>query len=154
MSLDAETLGEPTRASRSNPIGLARHLAATPFIYAVLLPLLVLDAFVSLYQSFCFRLWRLPRAKRSAYFRIDRHRLEYLNPVQKLNCVYCGYANGVLAFAAEVASRTEQYWCPIQHETPTAAPHKRYAGFVAYGDRRDLQARWGRLRDDLARGRD
>ncbi len=81
--------------------------------------------------------------------RIDRHKLAYLSPLQKLNCVYCGYANGVLGFAREVAARTEQYWCPIQHETPPEAPHDRYPRFVAYGDSHDLAARWRALRDEL-----
>jgi hypothetical protein len=59
----------------------------------VLVPLAFLDAAVSLYQAVCFRLWRLPRARRRDCFRIDRHKLAYLSPLQKLNCVYCGYAN-------------------------------------------------------------
>lgn len=130
-------------------VSWARHLIAAPFIYLVLIPLVVLDLAVNLYQSVCFRLWRLPRAGRRGYFRIDRHKLAYLSLLQKLNCIYCGYANGVLDFATEVASRTEQYWCPIQHETPPAATHKRYRHFVAYGDKHDLRARWRRLREAL-----
>lgn len=146
MSVDANI----ERASDAPRISWARHLIAAPFIYVVLVPLALLDLAVSLYQSICFRLWRLPRAARGAYFRIDRHKLAYLGSLQKLNCVYCGYANGVLAFAAEVASRTEQYWCPIQHETPPPSMHKRYRHFVAYGDKHDLDARWTRLRQALS----
>jgi hypothetical protein len=52
------------------------------------------------------------------------------------NCVYCGYANGVLAYVREIAARTEQYWCPIKHARPIPAPHARYRVFLEYGDAR------------------
>lgn len=35
------------------------------------------------------------------------------------------YANGVLTYAQEIASRTEQYWRPVKHATDPAAPHAR-----------------------------
>jgi hypothetical protein len=57
---------------------------------------------------------------------IDRHRLGYLNPVQKLNCVFCGYGNGVIAYAREITARTEQYWCPIKHALKVKGSHDRY----------------------------
>ena len=46
---------------------------------------------------------------RGQYIVIDRHRLKYLNAIEKLNCVYCGYGNGVIAYARDIAGRTEQY---------------------------------------------
>jgi hypothetical protein len=61
---------------------------------------------------------------------IDRQRLGHLNAIEKLNCIYCGYANGVIAFAREVARRTEQYWCPIKHATPPAAANNHYREFL------------------------
>jgi hypothetical protein len=127
------------------------HCLGAPIIYAVLLPIALLDATVSLYQTICFRLWGLRRVARGSYFQFDRQKLAYLSPLQKLNCLYCGYANGVLAFVVEVASRTEQYWCPIQHAVPPRAPHKRYDGFAGYGDHEDLRARWPTLREELAK---
>jgi hypothetical protein len=30
--------------------------------------------------------------------------------------MFCGYANGLKAHLAEIASRTEQYWCGIKHK--------------------------------------
>ena len=67
-------------------------------------------------------------------FNITIVKLPYLNAIEKLNCAYCGYANGVISFAREVIGRTEQYWCPIKHALRVRQPHPRYAGFVAYGD--------------------
>ena len=39
---------------------------------------------------------------------IDRYALSYLNVIEKLNCVYCEYVNGLIAYVQEIAARTEQ----------------------------------------------
>jgi hypothetical protein len=64
----------------------------------------------------------------------DRHRLAYLNIIEKANCGYCGYANGVMAYAREIISRTEQHWCPIRHARQVPDAHKRYPQFFPCGD--------------------
>ena len=56
----------------------------------------------------------LKKFPRSDFIAIDRHQLAYLNVIEKVNCAYCGYANGVAAYFREVAARTEEYWCPIK----------------------------------------
>ena len=80
---------------------------------------------------------------------IDRHRLEYLNALQKLNCVYCGYVNGLIGYAREIASRTEQYWCPIKHARRVLGAHPRYARFLDYGDAEELEVKVRDLREQL-----
>ena len=109
-------------------------LLTLPLIYGMVLPLAILDLAVSLYQLGCFAAWKIERVRRRDYVVIDRHRLAYLNPVQKLNCVYCGYGNGVIAYAREITARTEQYWCPIKHALKVKGSHDRYATFLDYGD--------------------
>jgi hypothetical protein len=106
----------------------------TPVIYAMIIPLVLADIFATLYQLICFPVYGIARIQRSDYVVIDRHRLSYLNAIEKLNCVYCGYANGVIAYARELASRTEQYFCPIKHALSVSGPHNRYSRFVDYGD--------------------
>jgi hypothetical protein len=64
--------------------------------------------------------YRIPRVRRAEYLVVDRHHLQYLNGIERMNCLYCGYGNGVLAYAVEVAARTEQYWCPSS--MPGACP--------------------------------
>jgi hypothetical protein len=54
--------------------------------------------------------------------------------MEKLNCVYCGYANGIFAYAQEIAARTEHFWCPIKHATRVPQPHSHYDEFTAFGD--------------------
>jgi hypothetical protein len=80
---------------------------------------------------------------------LDRAHLSYLNAIEKLNCVYCGYANGLIAYVREVASRTEQYWCPIKHAVRTRSPHARYRTFLDYGDAAGFRSRLEAFRRDL-----
>lgn len=126
-----------------------RNVLSAPFIYSMIIPFAVLDMFLSVYQAVCFRLYRIPRVVRSHYIVLDRHQLQYLNSVQRLNCLYCGYANGLIAYVREIAARTEQYWCPIKHARRVRDSHKRYAKFLDYGETEDLAAKLRRMREDL-----
>jgi hypothetical protein len=145
-ALQIESLA-PTHVGRRR--SLLANVIAAPFIYVVLVPLALLDAAASLYQAICFRIWRIGRVQRSTFMRLDRHKLAYLNGIQELNCHYCAFANGVLAYVTEIASKTKQYWRPIQHERDPVTPHKRYRDFIAYGDRRAWRERWAELRRKL-----
>ena len=109
-------------------------VVTAPVIYSLLLPLALLDVWVSMYQWICFPIYGVDRVRRRRYFPLDRHRLEYLNAIEKANCTFCTYANGVVGYVREVAARTEQYWCPIRHARAVAAPHPRYRVFFDYGD--------------------
>lgn len=109
-------------------------LLTMPLIYGMVIPIALMDLAVSVYQLGCFTAWGIEPVRRREYVVIDRHRLGYLNPVQKLNCVYCGYGNGVIAYAREITARTEQYWCPIKHALKVKGSHERYAAFLDYGD--------------------
>ena len=66
-----------------------------------------------------------------------------------MNCAYCGYANGVLAYATEIASRTEQYWCPVKHAGRSLGTHDRYRHFLDYGDGDRFGVEQARLREEL-----
>lgn len=105
-----------------------------PLIWGCLFPALFMDLIVSLYQAVCFPIYKIPKVKRDRYIVIDRHALSYLNGIEKLNCVYCGYFNGLIAYVREIAGRTEQYWCPIKHARRTSDFHSRYGRFLEYGD--------------------
>lgn len=114
-----------------------RSILSIPFIYIMSIPLILMDVSVSLYQAVCFRLYQIERVKRSDYIVIDRHHLAYLNSIEKLNCMYCGYANGLIAYLSEISARTEQYWCPIKHARNVLGSHVRYARFTGYGEAAD-----------------
>jgi hypothetical protein len=80
----------------------------------MIIPALILDIFLFVYQQTAMRLYKIPLAKRSEYIVFDRKHLKYLNLMQKINCLYCSYVNGLFSYAVEVAGRTERYWCPIK----------------------------------------
>jgi hypothetical protein len=124
-------------------------ILTAPLIYSLIVPVALLDLWVTTYQAVCFRAYGIARVRRSAYIVIDRHALAYLNGVEKLNCVFCGYANGVFAYVREVAGRTEQYWCPIRHARRIRAPHPHYREFVEYGDAEGYKRKLIPLRDAL-----
>ena len=83
-----------------------RMLLAIPFIYGMTVVLLLLDLTISLYQAVCFPLYGIAKVHRSEYMSIDRSLLPYLNIIEKVNCVYCSYANGIFAYSREIGART------------------------------------------------
>ncbi len=109
-------------------------ILSAPVIYAMFLPTLLLDLCLFVYQAICFRVYGIPRVKRGDHIVLDRHYLKYLNFIERLNCDYCSYFNGLSSYATEIAARTEQYWCPIKHASGRAARHSRYHLFFDYGD--------------------
>jgi hypothetical protein len=115
------------------------NVLSAPVIYPMFFVFALLDVAITVYQQICFRLYGIPRVKRSRFVVIDRHQLSYLNSIEKLNCVYCGYVNGVIAYTREISARTEQYWCPVKHARKVLDPHRRYSRFADFGDSRDFQ---------------
>jgi len=126
------------------------NLLTAPIIYGMVLPMLLLDACISLYQAISFPVYKISKVKRGDYMIFDRHHLSYLNIVEKSHCIYCSYANGLLAYATEIIARTEQYFCPIKHARKMMGRHARYASFAAYGDAEDYQTKLEKFRADLA----
>lgn len=125
------------------------HLLSAPIIWSVLIPALILDAFVTVYQMVCFPIYKIAKVKRKDYIIVDRHRLGYLNAIEKLNCLYCSYFNGLMGYISEIAGRTEQYWCPIRHATRVKSMHNNYKKFFDYGDSDNFRQRIAELREDL-----
>ena len=133
---------EVARRHRELRTGLARYVLnarplvvlTAPVIYSLIIPFVVIDLWVSIYQAICFRAYGIPQVKRGRYLVFDRAGLAYLNAIEKLNCAYCSYVNGVIAYMREVGSRTEQYWCPIKHARRVLDAHARYPGFEEFGD--------------------
>lgn len=111
-----------------------RHFLSIPFIYMMIFPAVILDIFVTLYQVTAFPLYGIPKVKRREYIVYDRRFLDYLNLIQKLNCLYCTYVNGLFAYAVEIGARTERYWCPVKAASKPKAYHEWYKDFADYGD--------------------
>lgn len=120
-----------------------------PLIYAVVVPFALLDLFVTVYQAVCFPVYGIQKVRRRDHVVIDRHHLAYLNGIQKLNCMYCSYGNGVISYVREVAARTEKYWCPIKHARRMKGAHVYYGEFCDFGDAEAFQKETPRLRHEL-----
>jgi hypothetical protein len=133
---------EILRAHRELRTGLARyvlhagilHVVTAPVIYSLIVPLLLLDLFVTVYQAVCFPVYGIEKVRRADYLIFDRSQLAYLNLLEKINCAFCSYANGLVAYAREIAGRTEIYWCPIKHARRVIAAHEGYTEFAEFGD--------------------
>lgn len=126
------------------------HVLSAPVIYSVIFPILILDITISVYQSICFRIYRIPLVKRADFIVIDRHKLAYLNVIEKLNCVYCGYGNGVIEYTREITARTEQYWCPIKHARIARSAHELTSNFVDYGDAESYRKKLEAIREQVS----
>jgi len=129
----------------ANPLAIL----TAPVVYSVIVPLVLLDLFVSVYQAVCFPVYEIPKVRRGDYMVFDRGHLAYLNAVEKLNCAYCSYSNGLVAYVREIVARTEQYWCPIKHARRVVGVHARYINFDDYGDAENYQKRLQELRVSL-----
>ncbi len=144
------------RLQRKHRVGLWQYLRQTPLvyimsapvIYGMIVPLVILDLSITIYQHICFRVYGVPRVCRAHYLVIDRHHLAYLNVIEKINCIYCGYSNGLLAYAREISARTEQFWCPIKHAQRMLDTHHRASRFFDYGDAQAWRQGLEKLRND------
>lgn len=121
-----------------------------PIIYAMIFPLLLMDFFVSIYQASCFPIYGIHKIRRSDYITFDHRHLAYLNVIEKIHCMYCSYANGLIAYAREITARTEQYFCPIKHAQKMLGAHRRYQSYLEYGEAEDFQSRLNQFRAALA----
>ena len=145
------------KIQRAVKVRLARYLRnanplvviTAPVIYSLIVPIALLDVAIIVYQAICFPIYKIPRVRRTDYLIFDRHHLAYLNILEKINCAYCSYANGAIAFMREVAARTEVYWCPIKHARRVLGPHPHYQGFADFGDAQVFREKLAQMQDGV-----
>ena len=111
-----------------------RHFVAAPFIYGMIIPAIIFHICLEVFHRVTFTLCGIPKVDSDRYIIIDRIHLSYLNSFEKFNCVYCGYFNGLMGYAREIAGRTEKYWCPIKHARRQDDTHAHYDDFFEYLD--------------------
>jgi hypothetical protein len=128
-----------------------QNLITGPIIYGMVLPMLLLDLLVTLYQWTCFPIYGITKVRRKDYIVFDRHHLGYLNFIEKFHCTYCEYGNGLMSYMAEILARTEEYFCPIKHAHKILGTHKRYNRFLDYGDAADYEKKLEEFRVGLGK---
>jgi len=146
-------------AHRQLKVGLLRwflgvrpqNYITAPVIYGMIVPLLLLDLCVTFYQATCFPVYGIAKVRRSDYIVFDHRHLAYLNIIEKAHCLFCSYANGLIAYAHEITARTEQYFCLIKHAHKILGSHARYARFLDYGEAEDFMGKREVLRAALAK---
>jgi hypothetical protein len=127
-----------------------QNFITAPIIYGMIVPLVILDLGVTIYQATCFPIYGIANVRRADYIVFDHLHLAYLNIFDKLHCLYCSYGNGLIAYALEITARTEQYFCPIKHAHKILGAHSRYDKFLTYGEAEDFQAKREAIRQTLA----
>ena len=145
------------KQQRENMKGLYRffadippmHLITSPFVYGMIIPAALLDLTLFIYQNVIFRIYGFKFLKRSDYIVFDRQYLRYLNSIEKLNCLYCSYFNGLMNYAAEIAAKTELYFCPIKHAKKTLYRHRYHKNYLAYGDGEGYQEHLKKIRENI-----
>ncbi len=118
-------------------------IVASPMLYAMIIPLVILDIFLELYHRTVFPLLGILPVRRREYILIDRYRMSFLPLMLKVGCAYCGYANGLLHYAVRIAGETERHFCPSKHQAIPgfhAPPH--HENFSDYGDAKGFSQRF------------
>jgi hypothetical protein len=138
-------MGIPAYLVGSSPL----VVLTSPFIYMMIVPAVFLDVFASVYQAICFPIYGIPKVVRGDYIVLDRHRLRYLNTIEKGNCLYCGYFNGLMGYLSEMAARTERHWCPIRHARQGRSRHSQSNAFLDYGDAEGDRERLNEIRNQI-----
>ncbi len=118
------------------------HVVSMPFIYMMIIPAVILDIFITVYQQVAFSLYDIPKVHRDEHIIYDRRLLDYLNVIQKINCLYCSYVNGLFSYSLEISARTERYWCPIKAANKLKFPHNWYDDFADYGNQKEWQEKF------------
>ena len=120
-----------------------------PVNSSLILPLILVDIGVGLYQAVRIQAYGIARVRRADYIVFDRQHLAYLNWIKPMNRLFCAYANGLVGYVCEISSRTEQYLCPIKHALNVHDPHKRYYQFLEYCDADGYRAPLATFREQL-----
>jgi len=126
-----------------------QNLITGPIIYAMIIPLVITDVFVSFYQLMCFPIYGIKKVRRGDYIVFDRQHLSYLNFIEKFHCTYCAYGSGIIGYVSEIIARTEQYFCPIKHAHKILGTHGRYARFLDFGEAENYEAKLEEYRQSL-----
>jgi len=118
-----------------------------PLLWLPLPVLILLDILTFLYQAVCFPIYGIKKVKRSTHILIlDRNKLKYLTPFEKIGCMYCGYANGLLVYLKEIAGLTEKYWCGVMHQNKKGFinhPSQAEQDFAKFNDENDFIKKYG-----------
>jgi len=110
------------------------RIIALIMIWSAIIPIIIIDLYANIYQSIYFTIQGIPKIKRSDYINYDRWNLSKLTFTQKISCIYCDYANGIVAWFKAIVNQTEVYSCAIKnkYEMPGRNHHVSFAEYKEY----------------------
>lgn len=97
------------------PHGRPLQLLGGLIVYTVAPALFLLHGAMIFVRQTAFRIFGIPRVPFSDYLLLDRAQLRKLNLVQRVGCVYCEYANALIAWTKANINILEAYSCAIKH---------------------------------------
>lgn len=124
----------PSPIVKIKRLGIIKTLASAVTIYSMIVPLVLLDIWTSVYQAIYFTINEIPKVDKAEFFTFDRWKLKGLNRLQRLNCVYCNYANALASWAKAVANQTELYSCAIKNRFPKRGQEHQENDYYKYQD--------------------
>ena len=120
-----------------------RHHISFIFIWFMIIPIILFHLCLEVYHHICFPLYGIKLLRITNYVKMDRYKLKYLSLFDRVNCNYCGYANGVMHYAKDIAAETEKYWCGIKHQDSKGYVRpEHHKNFVDYGDEKALHKKY------------
>lgn len=116
------------------PPNIILQLISAVLMYGLLFLFMFADLVASFFQFVYFNSFKIPKVKRAEYIIVfDRTKLSKLNPMQKIACAYCGYANGVISYIKAILVQVEIYSCAIKHKVePKGQAHINQFGYYDY----------------------
>lgn len=131
---------------RKMKVGFREYLFS-PVVYLFAIPLVLFHISIEIYHRLAFWGYKIPYVSMREFFIFDRHNIRHLSKIEKVNCVYCSYANGLMAYSKEIAARSERYWCPFKHKDKNPSqPHSHYENFIDFYERGDVVSKQLELR--------
>lgn len=115
---------------KSKMIMQIRYLISTPFIYGMLIPMIIFHILIELYHRIVFSLYDIEYVDYKQHFIFKRYKLNKLTLLQKINCIYCEYGNGLASYIKSIIGKTEVYWCPIKNGRNKNFTHEYYNKFI------------------------
>lgn len=94
---------------------LLLQMLASIVIYLMVIPMVLTHLSFFLYQEIYFRIYGIPKVRFRNYMTFDHGILKNLNVAQRMNCVYCAYANAFAAWLKAIVNQTEVYSCAIKN---------------------------------------
>lgn len=85
-------------------------------IYGMIFPFVFADIVTIIFQEIICNIYGTPKVRRRDYLNFSRAKLPKINILQKIGCIYCDYANGVVAWIKAVVNLNFEMKVQLEEE--------------------------------------